>query len=137
MKLFMFIGFFFSAEKTPRKTTPPPKKKQGFSILTEPLKSLEWKGKRSKKQGISRKGKTKEFKKKTWKGRTGYRGFAEGGFLKDGFGGCSLDPNQEDVNGEKLTVKKWWILGADFFTVWCRFFHGLRRFFTVYKGHKR
>ena len=29
---------------------------------------------------------------------------------------------QEDVNGEKLTVKKWWIFGADFFTVWCRFF---------------
>ena len=44
---------------------------------------------------------------------------------------------QEDVNGEKLTVKKWWIFGADFFTVWCRFFHGLRRFFTVYKGHNR
>ena len=44
---------------------------------------------------------------------------------------------QEDVNGEKLTVKKWWIFGADFFTVWCRFFHGLRRFFTVCKGHKR
>ena len=36
---------------------------------------------------------------------------------------------QEDVNGEKLTVKKWWIFGADFFTVWCRFFHGLRRVF--------
>ena len=35
----------------------------------------------------------------------------------------------EDVNGEKLTVKKWWIFGADF--------HGLRRVFTVYKGHKR
>ena len=33
---------------------------------------------------------------------------------------------QEDVNGEKLTVKKWWIFGADFFTVWCRFF-------TVYR----
>ena len=45
--------------------------------------------------------------------------------------------NQEDVNGEKLTVKKWWISGADFFTVWCRFFHGLRRLFTAYKGHKR
>ena len=44
---------------------------------------------------------------------------------------------REDVNGEKLTVKKWWIFGADFFTVWCRFFHGLRRFFTVCKGHKR
>ena len=45
--------------------------------------------------------------------------------------------SQEDVNGEQLTVKKWWIFGADFFTVWCRFFHGLRRFFTVYKGYKR
>ena len=44
---------------------------------------------------------------------------------------------QEDVNGEKPTVKKWWIFGADFFTVWCPFFHGLRRFFTVYKGHER
>ena len=32
---------------------------------------------------------------------------------------------QEDVNGEKLTVKNWWIFGADFFMVWCRFFHGL------------
>ena len=37
---------------------------------------------------------------------------------------------QEDANGEKLTVKKWWLFG-------CRFFHGLRRVFTVYKGHKR
>ena len=55
------------------------------------------------------------------------------------FPGTSLtiNLNQEDVNGEKLTVKKWWILGADYFTVWCRIFHGLRRFFTVYKGHKR
>ena len=44
---------------------------------------------------------------------------------------------QEDVNGEKLTVKKRWIFGADFFTVWCRFFHSLRRFFTVCKGRKR
>ena len=34
-------------------------------------------------------------------------------------------------------MKKWWILGADFFTVWCRFFHGLRRLFTVCKGQKR
>ena len=38
--------------------------------------------------------------------------------------------NHEDVNGEKLTVKKWWIFGADFFTVYTEFF-------TVYKGHKR
>ena len=36
----------------------------------------------------------------------------------------------EDVNGEKLTVKKWWIFGADFFTVYAELF-------TVYKGHKR
>ena len=43
---------------------------------------------------------------------------------------------QEDVNGEKLTVEKWWIFGGEFFTVWFRFFHGLRRFFTVCKGHK-
>ena len=48
-----------------------------------------------------------------------------------------VEVSQEDANGEKLTVKKWWIFGADFFTVWCRFFHGLRRFFTVCKGHKR
>ena len=34
-------------------------------------------------------------------------------------------------------MKKWWIFGADFFMVWRRFFHGLRRFFTVCKGHKR
>ena len=37
---------------------------------------------------------------------------------------------QEDVNGEKLTVKKRWIFGADFFTVWCRFF-------TVYADFSR
>ena len=29
--------------------------------------------------------------------------------------------SQEDVNSEKLTVKKWWILGADFFTVYTEF----------------
>ena len=39
---------------------------------------------------------------------------------------CPRDEPQEDVNGEKLTAKKWWIFGADFFTVWCRFFHGLQ-----------
>ena len=38
--------------------------------------------------------------------------------------------SHKDVNGEKLTVKKWWIFGADFFTVDAEFF-------TVYKGHKR
>ena len=42
----------------------------------------------------------------------------------------SGDKIQEDVNGEKLTVKKWWIFGADFFTVYSELF-------TVYKGHKR
>ena len=36
----------------------------------------------------------------------------------------------EDVNGEQLTVKKWWIFGADFFTVYAEFF-------TVCKEHKR
>ena len=42
------------------------------------------------------------------------------------------DVPQEDVNGEKLTVKKWWIFGADFFhglvPIFSRFtpiFHGL------------
>ena len=37
---------------------------------------------------------------------------------------------QEDVNGEKITMEKWWIFGADFFMVYAEFF-------TVYKGHKR
>ena len=41
-----------------------------------------------------------------------------------------MDHFQEDVNGEKLTVKKWWIFGADVFTVWCRFF-------TVYADFSR
>ena len=36
--------------------------------------------------------------------------------------------NQEDVNGEKLTVKRWWIFGADSVSVYAEFF-------TVYKGH--
>ena len=36
--------------------------------------------------------------------------------------------NPEDVNGEKLTVKKWWIFGADFFAVYAELF-------TVSKGH--
>ena len=47
---------------------------------------------------------------------------------------CGHSPwklNQEDVNGEKLTVKKWWIFGADFFTVWCRFFS---RFTPIFHG---
>ena len=38
---------------------------------------------------------------------------------------------QEDGNGEKLTVKKWWLFG-------CRFFHGLVPiFFTVYADFSR
>ena len=41
---------------------------------------------------------------------------------------------QEDVNGEKLTVKKWWIFGADFF-------HGLvpifSRFVRDINGEKK
>ena len=44
---------------------------------------------------------------------------------------------QEDVNGEKLTVKKWWIFGADFFTVWRRFFHGLRPIFSRFVSINR
>ena len=38
--------------------------------------------------------------------------------------------NHEDVNGEKLTVKKWWIF-------WCRFLTVYAEFLTVYKGRKR
>ena len=32
---------------------------------------------------------------------------------------------QEDANGEKLTMKKWWIFGADLFHGLRRVFHGL------------
>ena len=34
------------------------------------------------------------------------------------------------LTGDKLTMKKWWIFGADFFTVYAELF-------TVYKGRKR
>ena len=34
------------------------------------------------------------------------------------------------MDGEKLTVKKWWIFGADFLTVYAEFS-------TACKGHKR
>ena len=46
---------------------------------------------------------------------------------------------QEDVNGEKLTVKKTngGFLVPIFSQFGADFFHGLRRFFTVCKGHKR
>ena len=48
--------------------------------------------------------------------------------------------DQEDVNGEKLTVKKWWIFGADFFTFCCRFFTvyaDFSRFVRDINGEKR
>ena len=32
---------------------------------------------------------------------------------------------QQDVNGEKLTMKTWWIFGADLFHGLRRVFHGL------------
>ena len=44
---------------------------------------------------------------------------------------------QEDVNGEKLTVKNGGFLVPIFSRFGADFFHGLRRFFTVCKGHKR
>ena len=55
-----------------------------------------------------------------------------GGFLGDHQTYTTPTNFQEDVNGEKLTVKKWWIFGADFFhglvPIFSRFtptFHGL------------
>ena len=41
-----------------------------------------------------------------------------------------LPSSHEDGNGEKLTVKKWWLFECRFFTVYAEFF-------TVYKGRKR
>ena len=38
---------------------------------------------------------------------------------------------QEDVNGEKLTVTRWWIFGADFFSRYGA------DFFTVYADFSR
>ena len=40
--------------------------------------------------------------------------------------------SQEDVNGEKLTVKKWWIFGADF----SRFTQSFSRFIRDINGEK-
>ena len=40
---------------------------------------------------------------------------------------------QEDVNGEKLTVKKWWIFGADF----SRFAQSFSRFKRDINGEKK
>ena len=39
---------------------------------------------------------------------------------------------QEDVNGEKLTMKKWWIFGADF----SRFTQSFSRFIRDIDGEK-
>ena len=39
---------------------------------------------------------------------------------------------QEDVNGEKLTMKKWWIFGADF----SRFTQCFSRFIRDINGEK-
>ena len=39
---------------------------------------------------------------------------------------------QEDVNGEKLTMKKWWIFGADF----SRFTQSFSRFIRDINGEK-
>ena len=51
----------------------PPKKNKDFLIPTEPLKYLEKKEKRSKKQQMPRKGvKNKELQQKTRKGRGGF-----------------------------------------------------------------
>ena len=41
--------------------------------------------------------------------------------------------NQEDVNGEKLTVKKWWIFGADF----SRFTQSFSQFIRDINGDKK
>ena len=41
--------------------------------------------------------------------------------------------NQEDVNGEKLTVKKWWIFGADF----SRFMQSFSRFIRDINGETK
>ena len=49
-------------------------------------------------------------------------------FFFGGGGSC-----QEDVNSEKLTVKKWWIFGADFFTVYADF----SRFVRDINGEKK
>ena len=45
----------------------------------------------------------------------------------------SSDAFQEDVNGEKLTVKMWWIFGADF----SRFMQSFSRFIRDINGEKQ
>ena len=45
---------------------------------------------------------------------------------------------QEDINGEKRTVKKWWIFGADFFSRFgADFFTVYANFSRFIKGYKR
>ena len=46
---------------------------------------------------------------------------------------------QEDANGEKLTVKKWWIFGADFFHTqsFSRFARSFSRFIRDINGEKK
>ena len=43
-----------------------------------------------------------------------------------------LNNSHEDVNGEKLTVRKWWIFGADF----SRFTQSFSRFIRDINGEK-
>ena len=46
---------------------------------------------------------------------------------------CMVLTIQEDGNGEKLTVKKWWILGADF----SRFTQSFSRFVRDINGENK
>ena len=46
---------------------------------------------------------------------------------------CMATLTQEDVNGEKLTMKKWWISGADF----SRFTQTFLRFIRNINGEKK
>ena len=55
---------------------------------------------------------------------------AEDGNIETQLSNLNWHENQEDVNGEELTVKKM----VDF---WCRFFTVYAEFFTAYEGHKR
>ena len=41
--------------------------------------------------------------------------------------------DQEDVNGDKVTMKKWWIFGADF----SRFTHSFSLFIGDINGEKK
>ena len=58
-----------------------------------------------------------------------------------GFSRGKTAPYQEDVNGEKRTVKKWWIFGADFFhglvPIFSRFTPIFSRFVRDINGEKK